>query len=45
MKNKKSLAFAIGTVLFIVLMIVLSMVTQRTVDPENYQPAVYSTIF
>ncbi|MBR0027286.1 MAG: Na+/H+ antiporter NhaC family protein, partial [Clostridia bacterium] len=45
MKNKKRLAFAIGTVLFVVLMFVLSMVTQRTIDPENYQPAVYSTIF
>ncbi|MBR0470183.1 MAG: Na+/H+ antiporter NhaC family protein [Clostridia bacterium] len=45
MKNKKKLAFAIGTVLFVVLMVVLSMVTQRTIDPENYQPAVYSTIF
>ncbi|MBQ2669818.1 MAG: Na+/H+ antiporter NhaC family protein [Clostridia bacterium] len=45
MKNKKRLAFAIGTVLFVVLMVVLSMVTQRTIDPENYQPAVYSTIF
>ena len=45
MKNKKSMAFAIGTVLFVVLMVVLSMVTQRTIDPENYQPAVYSTIF
>ena len=45
MKNKKKLAFAIGTVIFVVLMVVLSMVTQRTIDPENYQPAVYSTIF
>jgi len=45
MKNKKGLYFAIGTAAVVIALIIITMATKGSVNVDEYQPAVYSTIF
>lgn len=43
--NKKRIAFSVGSVLVVALLIILAITTNNGMNTEDYEPAVYSTIF
>lgn len=45
MKNKKGITFAIGTAIVLITLIVITIATKGTLDVDEYEPAVYATIF